>query len=172
MAEEAPRQVALTLVLGPRGAERIADLRRRIRGAGLPASDVAPHVTLAVVEDADPTALARAFTAPPPDRLEMVHLGAFPGPPGVVFLGVAPAAELVRLHEETWEAVAALGRGSDRYRPGWWVPHCTLAMPLAPGDIGRAVDCLAAADLPFTVDVSQLAVADVASATILFTTWG
>lgn len=171
MASPAPRQVALNLVIGADGAERIEVLRRRLRNAGLGASDVPPHVTIAVLEDADPAAIAGVFTRPPPATLQMVHLGAFFGPPGVVFLGVAPSVELVDLHASTWAAVAGMANGWPLYEPGCWVPHCTLAMPLGPVELGRAVTLLGDADLPFRVDVAGLAVADLHSGRTLSSTW-
>lgn len=171
MASQAPRQLALNLVIGAEGADRIEGLRRRLRGAGLAASDVAPHVMIAVLEDADPALVAAVFTRPPPATLQMVHLGAFLGPPGVLFLGAAPSVELVDLHAETWAAVAGMGEGWPRYEPGCWVPHCTLAMPLEPVGLGRAVTVLGDADLPFRVDVVGLAVADLHSGRTLSSTW-
>lgn len=163
--------MALNLVIGAGGAKRIEALRRRLGDAGLGASDVPPHVTLAVLEDADPAAIAGVFTRPPPATLQMVHVGAFLGPPGVVFLGVAPSVELVDLHASTWAAVAGMAKGWARYEPGCWVPHCTLAMPLDPVEMGRAVTVLGDADLPFCVDVISLAVADLNSGRTLSSTW-
>lgn len=170
MAETA-RQVALNLVLGPTGARRIDELRQRLRDAGLPASDVAPHVTIAVLEDSDPGALAEVFTEPPPATLQVVHLGVFLGLPGVAFAGVAPMIDLVRLHDRTWAAVGRLGKVWARYQPGSWVPHCTLAMPLDARDMASAVTALADAPLPFPVDVTELTVADVETGRTLSSPW-
>ena len=170
MVREGGRQVALNLVLGATGAGRIERLRQRLRDAGLTASDVAPHLTIAVVEDGDPAALAKVFSEPPPAAVQVVSFGVFVGPPGVVFAGVAPTLDLVRLHDQTWAAVGELGDGWPRYQPGCWVPHCTLAMPLEPEDLAAAVTALAGTELPFPVDVAELAVADLETGETLFST--
>lgn len=163
--------LALNLVLDERGCARIQELRNRLRASGLPASDVPAHLTIAVLEAGDPAALAQAFAGPPPPTLRLVHLGVFLGPPGVAFAGVAPTADLVRLHDQTWDAVAGVGQGWALYQPGWWVPHVTLAMPLTPDEVGRSVTALADADLPCDVGVAALAVLDLATGATVGTAW-
>jgi hypothetical protein len=49
------------------------------------------------------------------------------------------------------------GQVWPEYRPGWWVPHCTLAMPLSGDEAGRAVTALDRTDLPFDVAVAEMA---------------
>jgi 2'-5' RNA ligase len=91
-----------------------------------------PHVTLAVLEGPEPEKLV--------DRLErelagmggptilLAYFGVFVHPGFVLFLGVTPTDELRFLQREVIDTGSSAGFVVwDHYRPGAWVPHCTLA---------------------------------------------
>lgn len=91
-----------------------------------------PHVTLAVLEGPTPEKLV--------DRLErevagtggptilLAHFGVFVHPGFVLFLGVTPTDELRFLQRSVIDSASSAGFVVwDHYRPGAWVPHCTLA---------------------------------------------
>jgi hypothetical protein len=116
---------------------------RRIRGvwdaledAGVPSlrqlSDRRhrPHLSFAVAESLDPHAVAAALdgmAAAPPIELELQFVGTFVG--RVLWLGPAPTADLVAHHAAIHDRLTAAGVTVDAlYRPGAWVPHCTLSM--------------------------------------------
>lgn len=122
----------------------VREIRRDLAAAGLPSLAVfghgqhRPHVSLAVAESLTPAAsdplrsvLGRAITGA---RLLLTlnSLGTFPGGEGVLFLGVAVAAELLDLHARVHAAIAGQAAGLwPHYLPGGhWVPHCTLAQGL------------------------------------------
>lgn len=92
-----------------------------------------PHLSLASFSDGEPDCLrdelgeiGRCFRAFP---LAFASIGSFPSAEGVVYLAPLPNTELRRLHEALHHALARHGqRGHEHYRPGNWVPHCTIAI--------------------------------------------
>lgn len=103
-----------------------------------------PHVSLAVhpegVRGPLEDAVARFRAAPAPFAL--ASAGTFPGDEGAVFLAPVMDEALLRLHRD-WHALGP--GGHEYYRPGAWVPHCTVGIRLP--DVAPAV-ALARAALP------------------------
>ena len=92
-----------------------------------------PHVSLAVFEEVDIgklVSVVETFAAStPPFSLRFGSLGLFPGEENVVFLAAIVTKELLALHEKLHSALSDAGIESDPdYRPGSWVPHCTITM--------------------------------------------
>jgi hypothetical protein len=104
-----------------------------------------PHVSLFVADSlyqADLTGL-RAVLASRHPVLRLSALATFPGQEGVLFLGVTVTEELLALQAGAYQAVAGQPVGYwPLYRPGYWVPHCTLAFGLAPEQIAAAIEVL------------------------------
>jgi 2'-5' RNA ligase len=120
-----------------------------------------PHVSLVVADELDPEAVTAALdglAVPPPITLTFGHVGQFPG--GVLWLGPAVRPELLDLHAEVVRRLDGAGVGFwPLYRPGVWVPHCTLSMT-ARGD-AIAVGARTAFDVvPLVATLSSAAVAD------------
>ena len=107
-----------------------------------------PHISLAVVEELDPARLQedlRQFAeATRPLSLDLSSAGAFPTAEGVVFLAPVVTQELLEVHRRFHDLLRDRGvEPVAYYRPGQWVPHCTVAMGVAPDKIGTAVEvCL------------------------------
>jgi 2'-5' RNA ligase superfamily len=120
-----------------------------------------PHVSLVAADALDPDAVTGALdgmTITPPLRLEFQYVGQFVG--RVVWLGPAPTAELLAHHAAVYERLDKAGvEVFDVYRPGSWVPHCTLSMRVPRPMITEAVR-LALEVLPITATVTSAAVAD------------
>ncbi|MER5455172.1 2'-5' RNA ligase family protein [Micromonospora sp. NPDC002389] len=89
-----------------------------------------PHVSLAVAPRLDPEQVAAALagtTVAAPLRLTFQHAGQFVG--RVLWLGPAPTTELLTHHRLVHDRLTAAGiELVEHYRPGHWVPHCTLSM--------------------------------------------
>ena len=93
-----------------------------------------PHLTLAVYDDIAPDALIDAFDAAlgdlPPLTIRFERLGYFDAPHAVI-LWAEPLlpGELLDFHQRIHQA---LGAESCRpnYRPGTWMPHCSLAISI------------------------------------------
>ncbi|MEV4541972.1 2'-5' RNA ligase family protein [Micromonospora echinaurantiaca] len=89
-----------------------------------------PHVSLAVAPHFDPERVAAALAGTvvaAPLRLSFQHAGQFVG--RVLWLGPTPTAELLDHHRRVHDRLTAAGITLvEHYRPGRWVPHCTLSM--------------------------------------------
>lgn len=104
-----------------------------------------PHVSLFVADSLDQADLTglRAVLADRRPALRLSTLATFPGQEGVLFLGVTVTEELLALHAEAYQSVAGQPAGCwPLYRPGYWVPHCTLAFGLGREQIAAAVRVL------------------------------
>lgn len=120
-----------------------------------------PHLSLAVGERIDPgvaAAALRAMTVAPPLRLTFEHAGQFVG--RVLWLGPAPTAPLLAHQAAVHDRLTAAGVDVfAHYRPGRWVPHCTLSMrvpnPLMAAAVRRCLEML-----PIEATVTGAAVAD------------
>ncbi len=129
-----------------------------------------PHVSLAVADALDidrlTGALGQAVRLSPALPLTMASVGVFRAPDdtSVVFLGVVTDGALLAAQSEAAEAVrAAGGTVWDNYLAGRWVPHCTLAMPVADSRLGPAVTAALAAPLPVMATAVGLSVVDTVS---------
>ena len=92
---------------------------------------IRPHLSLTVTDDADGLRKQAPVLAlhGVETEIEMAAVSLFPADPPVLVLAVAPAPELVALHERVSAALAAAGVDIwPHYRPGSWLPHCTLSM--------------------------------------------
>lgn len=160
---------AIELFLDEAGDARIREIWERIAAAGLPSRLLelgnTPHVSLGVCAGLDPVDFARRlgeFAArEPAPHATLVSLGTFSNRQGVVFLGVIATRELIELHER----FDALFRGVARdpweyYRPGRWVPHCTLTTALAPEQVAPALRVCAEIPLPIQARLESIAIVE------------
>lgn len=124
-----------------------------------------PHISLAVFERLDPALLRedlnRFAEVTPPLSVVLSHAGAFPTAEGVVFLAPAVTQELLevhrRLHRVLWDRGAEC---AEYYRPGIWVPHCTVAIGVAPGKIGAAIETCLRSEIYGPVEMDEVSLVD------------
>lgn len=139
---------AYELALDPEAAAVVQRIWRELADAGIgymASSGVRPHVTLGIWETLDrdraEAELTRFAAETPPVQVTFASVGLFPGV--AVFLAATVTAELLELHAGFHRRFARSGEApSGYYRPGRWVPHCTLATDLEPD---RFADALAIA---------------------------
>ncbi|HEX5542665.1 MAG TPA: 2'-5' RNA ligase family protein [Micromonospora sp.] len=120
-----------------------------------------PHISLAVAPRLEPEPVSDALAGmvvATPLRLSFQHAGQFVG--RVLWLGVTPTAELLAHHAAVHARLLRAGIAvTDHYRPGRWVPHCTLSMrvpnPLMTAAVRRCLEVL-----PIEATVVGAAVAD------------
>lgn len=120
-----------------------------------------PHLSLAVADRLEPAAVAGALDdlpACPPVPVSLDYVGQFVG--RVLWLGPVPTPALVAHHAAVYARLAGAGIETDEhYRPGAWVPHCTVSMRVPRPLIAEAVRlCLEV--LPIQATLMGAAVAD------------
>jgi hypothetical protein len=127
------------------------------------APHVHPHVSVAVVRDAAPGLVADVLSgvaADPLPRLTLSSVGAFLAPATVLFLGVTPTTELLSLNVAVHARLDHAGISvRPIYRPGSYVPHCTLA--IHPRALDVAIRAVLAAPLPIEAAAVAMRVVEV-----------
>ena len=93
--------------------------------------------------------------------IEMAAVALFSADPPVLVLTVAPAPELVALHARVSAALAAAEVDVwPHYRPGTWLPHCTLSMGVPTEVVAHALAACLASPLPVRARLRAAALAD------------
>lgn len=128
--------VSVELFFDPESETRIQDvwalLGKLYGGPRATELGVRPHLSLTSFAAGEPTwlrtelvALAARFAHFP---IDLVATESFPTTEGVVYLAPAPCRELEAIHQTFHDAIRRHGEdGHPYYRPGVWVPHCTVA---------------------------------------------
>jgi len=145
---------AVELALDPESAAVVRRAWRAMNDAGIAyvaGSGARPHVSLGIWDTLDhdraEAELKRFAAETSPVRLTFASVGLFPGV--AVFLAPAVTAELLDLHAGFHRRFERFGQASwDHYRPGAWVPHCTLATDLEPDQFGSALAIAGRVPLP------------------------
>lgn len=113
---------------------------------------VRPHLSLTVFPDVEPEFvraelqnLASRFL---PFRLEFNSVESFPTSEGVVYLAPSSSEPLEGIHAAFHASLAAHQElGHSYYRPGSWIPHCTVATGVPMDLRGAVVEACQAADV-------------------------
>jgi hypothetical protein len=158
---------ALELYLDTHATRRLRSLWHALEAEGIPTlaslrdAKHRPHVSLAAAARLAPGAVAAALGDTPVGRglvLEMDFVGQFVG--RVLWLGVTPTTALLDRHRAVHERLSAGGvEVWEHYRPGRWVPHCTVSLRVPNALMGPAVRrCLEI--LPLRATVTGASVTD------------
>ncbi|WP_369819632.1 2'-5' RNA ligase family protein [Actinoplanes sp. TFC3] len=144
---------ALELYLDTDANRRLRTLWRTLEADGIPTMASLnqrhrPHVSLAASRTLAPDVVAQALQGVPVGRglsLDMDFAGQFVG--RVLWLGVVPTGELLDHHREVHDRLTAGGVDVwEQYRPGRWVPHCTVSLrvpnPLMAPAVRRCLEIL------------------------------
>ncbi len=135
---------ALEMFLDEAAERDVRRLWARIDAAGVPSlagqthGRHRPHVTLGIAESLAAVSrdALRSVLVEAPIRLDLHTLGTFPGEEGAIFLAVTTEGRLLRLHQRVHEILAQGAQEPwEYYRPGRWVPHCTLTQRLGPRQV-------------------------------------
>jgi 2'-5' RNA ligase len=124
---------------------------------------IRPHMTLLVSEDADglracADELRSQIRSLP---VELVGPGLFAAEPAILYLSVAPTAALLDLHARVAAALAdAAVELWPHYRPGRWMPHCTLSMGVARERLADAVAACLDGPLPIPAGLGDARLTD------------
>ncbi|MEU7904941.1 2'-5' RNA ligase family protein [Actinoplanes sp. NPDC049118] len=145
---------ALELYLDVNATRRLRTLWHALEAEGIPtlASLLAerhrPHLSLVAAARLEPEPVAAALADLDLGvglTLDLDFVGQFVG--RVLWLGVTPTAELLEVHRAVHERLTAAGIDVwDHYRPGRWVPHCTVSLrvpnPLLATALRRCLEIL------------------------------
>lgn len=158
---------ALELYLDVDATRRLRTLWRALEAEGIPTlaslqnDQHRPHVSLAAARTLSPEAVSAALGDLVVGRgltLDLEFAGQFVG--RVLWLGVTPTEALLSHHRAVHERLAAGGvEVWEHYRPGRWVPHCTVSLRVPNPLMAQAVRrCLEV--LPIRATVTGASVTD------------
>lgn len=156
---------ALELYLDVHATRRIRTLWRALEAEGvqtlasLQGRRHRPHVSLAAAVKLSPEEVAVALAGADLGvglTLDLDFVGQFVG--RVLWLGVTPTAELLAVHRAVHERLTAAGiEVWEHYRPGRWVPHCTVSMRVPNPQLATALRrCLEVLPVRATVTAASL----------------
>jgi 2'-5' RNA ligase len=157
---------AVELALDSTFGERVSLLWDQISGqcGGANPRDlgVRPHISLAVLEQADPgtlrTPLAEFAASCLPIPVQFSSVGAFPTAEGVVFLAPVVTLDLLAVHRRFHDLLQSLGHMSiGYYRPEVWVPHCTVGQDVPADKVALATDLARTSSLFGSATLVELA---------------
>ena len=158
---------ALELFFDAVSEERIRSYWRLMDNDYLVRVHSTPHVTIGVFEDiplkqANETLRATAKTiAPFPVTFQSI--GMFTHPGMHLFLTPVVTQELLDFHVRLFEQFSFCdSEDFAYYRPGQWVPHCTICSAQNADELACAVRTLTQAHEPFTAQVTHLAWIEIA----------
>jgi 2'-5' RNA ligase len=146
----------------------IRDVWSRLEQLGVPSlhghvPSIRPHLSLVVTDDADglwrhaPSLALRGVEI----DVEMAAVALFPADPPVLVLAVAPDPELVALHARVSAALAAAEVDVwPHFRPGTWLPHCTLSMGVPTEVLADALAACLASPVPVRARLRAAALTD------------
>jgi 2'-5' RNA ligase len=122
-----------------------------------------PHITVAVYDEIEEEVLFEAlragFEGIPKLPIRIVGLGFFEPANSIVLWAAPEVPQLLRSAVQTIHDYVGLARCRPSYRPGRWVPHCTLALRVSRENRDKAIAFVKASIDPFEVvfDVADCA---------------
>jgi hypothetical protein len=158
---------AVELYLDVHATRRLRTLWHALEAEGIPTlaslqnDRHRPHVSLAAAAQLAPDAVTAALTGVAVGHgltVDLDFVGQFVG--RVLWVGVTATEELLAHHRLVHERLSAAGvEVWDHYRPGRWVPHCTVSLRVPNALLAPAIRrCLEV--LPIRATVTGAAVTD------------
>jgi hypothetical protein len=94
-------------------------------------------------------------------RIALATAATFATAEGVLFLGVVVTRALLDLHARLYPLFERAARARwSYYRPGSWVPHCTLALGLDPKQLAAAIQICVDGVLPIEAVAASVAIVE------------
>jgi len=157
---------AIELALDPDSAAVVRRIWRELADAGIEymaGSGARPHVSFGIWESLDrdraEAELTRFAAETSPIRVTFASVGLFPRV--AVFLAATATADLLDLHAGFHSRFFQLGQAPwEHYRPGVWVPHCTLAIDLEPDRFGDALAIAGRLALPLEARLIEVGIVE------------
>lgn len=142
--------------------------------ANMTDAGIRPHLTLAVYDQltCQPCENRLAQLAAQTRRisLRMSYFGFFTDPEPVLFVAPIPTRQLIRFHTDVLAALDIDGNDPrDIYKPGQWIPHCTLAIGFEKDKLKDVMDLTFSLELPLDISASSISVVEYQPLRDLFT---
>lgn len=124
-------------------------------------NDDLPHISLGICNNIDcdqaQDHLLQYIAFIEPFNITLNHIGIFPGT-GVVFYGINMTSHIINLHMQFTDLFNEIAEGPyEKYLPGQWIPHVTLAYDLPPDQISKTIAIVQKTELPITCRVEKIA---------------
>ena len=129
-----------------------------------------PHVTLAIwdaIDIEEAHGWLRAFALElQPFSIRFASVGLFARPRSVIFLTPVVTAYLLEIQEKFRTSFRGpVGDSWSNFRPGWWVPHCTLAHDIGLASLPAALATASEIELPFEAEANSIGIVEFPSIT-------
>lgn len=127
-------------------------------------SAVRPHLTLGIWKQITRPAATEVVAAFAPQiaglKLNFTCVGSF-ARTTVVFFAPIVTRELLDLHQRFHEQFAPVAVDVwGHYRPGHWLPHCTIGEKVAPRDIAEVMEIALGGKLPVLASVKGIGIVE------------
>ena len=133
-----------------------------------------PHISLAIYQEIEvgvcQDRLKTFAGAYPTFQSIMPNLGIFPSQASVLFVGPTVTPQLLDIHNRVHTLLSDIGSAPvSYYLPGYWNPHCTLAMDLPPENVPPAVSVSMSLSFPIACQVEEIGLIEFRPVKELFT---
>jgi 2'-5' RNA ligase len=155
---------AIELYLDNESGEKVQLIRDKLKEKGINVDEGArPHVSLAIYQDLNLQVFEKQLGEFAKQNkffdIVLASIGIFATEASVVFLAPTVTSELLRFHKGFHDFFKENDNAAwDYYRPGKWVPHCTLAMDLTNEMVSGAVEIVRQFSLPIQGRVDRIGV--------------
>ena len=124
---------------------------------------IRPHLTLAIYDELDcrpcENELIKITRNIPAPVIQFSHFGLFTNPEPVIFAAPLVTKELLDLHKELHSRLAGDGKNAwELYKPGKWVPHCSLALGYKIENEAKIIQLCQQMPMPMNIKAVQLGV--------------
>lgn len=159
---------AIVLYFDEKSERTIRDLWDAMEKEGIPldySADIRPHITLGIFDELSCEPCGEELTEFSMQAsslsLSLSYIGFFHEPEVVLFLAPTPVETLLDFHARLHSRLEDLSKNPwELYQPGKWVPHCTLALGIKPGQFNSAVSVCSQLHLPISVKIERIGVVE------------
>lgn len=152
-------------------ADRIQDVWSQMSDHGFGVEMTGrPHVTLAIWDEINLGVAQdwlREFAMElQPFPIRFASVGLFARPQSVIFLTPVVTGNLLEIQELfRTNFRGRIGESWSNFRPGWWVPHCTLTQGIERESLPGALALASEIELPFVAEVNSIGIVEFPSIT-------
>lgn len=122
-----------------------------------------PHITLSIYKTVDYSNFEKRlklfFKNVNPFTLTLASIGVFPESRGAVFLALTVTDQLLDIHRRFHDAFGDYDELAwDFYKPGKWVPHCTISVDTNHNTAMKVVDYMVERFRPMDIRIESVVI--------------